>query len=203
MFSKTIKFIILLLSVSLLQSCNKNLTEDEKEELWSKAQTTGQIIERSGTTFNSGTNKELALSDAQNRLNTGGGLLGKKAGLDLLNLGGSNQQQSQASIGMPINPFFWKASIETVEFMPLMSADPFAGIIITDWHTSGNATNERCKLNIFIKGVEMKSDNLKVNSFCQKLINNNWIDQKINKDNNIKIENAILNKAKKIRLSQG
>lgn len=203
MFFKTTKFTILLLAIALLQSCNKNLTEDEKEELWSKAQTTGQIIERSGTTFNSGTNKELALSDAQNRLNTGGGLLGKKAGLDLLNLGGSNQKQSSASVGLPINPFFWKASIETVEFMPLMSADPFAGIIITDWHTSENATNERCKLNIFIKGVEMKSDNLRVNSFCQKLINNIWIDQKINKDNNIKIENAILNKAKKIRLSQG
>ena len=94
MFFKTTKFTILLLAIALLQSCNKNLTEDEKEELWSKAQTTGQIIERSGTTFNSGTNKELALSDAQNRLNTGGGLLGKKAGLDLLNLGGSSQKQS-------------------------------------------------------------------------------------------------------------
>lgn len=203
MFFKTIQFIIILLTAGLLQSCNKNLTEDEKKELWDNAQTTGQIIERSGTTFNSGTNKELALSDAENRLNTGGGLLGKKAGIDLLNLGKSNQQQGAVSIGMPINPFFWKASIETVEFMPLMSADPFAGIIITDWHTSENATNERCKLNIFIKGVEMKSDNLKVNAFCQKLVNNNWIDQKINKDNNTKIENAILNKAKKIRLSQG
>ncbi|MDC0195106.1 DUF3576 domain-containing protein [Alphaproteobacteria bacterium] len=192
-----------MISPILLQSCNKNLTEDEKEELWSKAQTTGQIIERSGTTFSSGENKELALSDAQNRLNTGGGLLGKKAGLDLLSIGNSNQKQTPTSIGMPINPFFWKASIETVEFMPLMSADPFAGIIITDWHTTENAKNERCKLNIFIKGAEMKSDNLRVNSFCQRLINNNWIDQKINKDINIKIENAILNKAKKIRLLQG
>ncbi len=69
----TLTFSILL----LLLSCNKNLTEEEKKELWSKAQTTGEIINRSGTVFNSGSNKELALRDAQNRLQTGGRLVWK------------------------------------------------------------------------------------------------------------------------------
>ena len=51
--------------------------------------------------------------------------------------------------------------------------------------------------------MQLKTENLKVNSFCQKLNEKNvWIDQKINQENNIKLENAILNKAKKIRLSQ-
>ena len=86
--------------------------------------------------------------------------------------------------------------------MPLASADPFAGIIITDWYTSQNIPNERCKLNIFIKGYEMKTDNLKVNSFCQLLSNGRWLDIENNTDNDAKLENAILNKAKKIRLSQ-
>ena len=56
----------------ILGGCNKNLTEEEKKELWSKAQTTGQIIERSGTVFSSGTNKELALRDADNKTSNRG-----------------------------------------------------------------------------------------------------------------------------------
>ena len=58
-------------------SCNSNKSEEEMDELWSKAQTTGEIINRSGTIFNSGTNKGLAMRDAETRLQTGGGLLGK------------------------------------------------------------------------------------------------------------------------------
>ena len=184
-----------------LTACNKNLTEEEKEELWSKAQTTGQIIERSGTIFNSGTNKELALRDATTRLQTGGGLFGKGQGLGL----GSNSKQTvqYGSIGMPINPYLWKASLETISFMPLASADPFGGTIITDWYTSASNENERCKLNIFINGSEFKTENLKVSSFCQIFKNQKWINTKTNIQNNVKIENAILNKAKKIRLKTG
>ncbi len=46
------------------------------EELWSNAQTTGQIIARSGTNMNSAINKEAAMRDAETRLQTGGGLFG-------------------------------------------------------------------------------------------------------------------------------
>ena len=68
---------VLVFLLFLVASCNKNLTEEERQELWSKAQTTGEIINRSGTKFDSGVNKERALKDAQNRLRSGGGLLGE------------------------------------------------------------------------------------------------------------------------------
>ena len=182
--------------------CNKNLTEEEKKELWSKAQTTGEIINRSGTPFNSAIDKKLAMDDAQNRLITGGGLFGKKASLNLL--GGENEsQQTSAGMGLPINPFLWKASIETISFMPLASTDPFAGTIITDWYTAENSLGERCKLNIFINGADLKTDNLKVLSFCQSLKNNQWVNSLSNSEDNIRLENAILNKAKKLKLTSG
>jgi len=190
----------LVLSFSfLLLSCNETRGIDTSKL---EAQTQGAIIKRSGTTFSGGTPEEhrFALSDAQNRLRSGGGLLGKEAGFSLTN--DDSKGVATASIGMPINPYLWKGSIETIDFMPLTSADPFAGIIITDWYTSQNATNERCKINIFIKGIEMKTSNLKVNSFCQLLTDGQWIDIKNDKKNDAKLENAILNKAKKIRLSQ-
>ena len=104
---------------------------------------------------------------------------------------------------MPINPYLWKASLETISFMPLASSDPFGGTIITDWYTSTSNENERCKLNIFINGAELKTKNLKVSSFCQIFKNQKWISTKTNKQNDIKIENAILNKAKKIRIKAG
>ena len=189
--------------VFILVGCNKNLTEEEKKELWSKAQTTGQIIERSGTVFNSATNKDLAMRDAETRLQTGGGLFGKN-GLSFDAFGDKSEQKVQyGAIGMPINPYLWKASLETISFMPLASADPFGGTIITDWYTSASNENERCKLNIFINGSDFKTENLKVSSFCQIFKNQKWINTKTNMQNNIKIENAILNKAKKIRLKTG
>ena len=142
------------------------------------------------------------MDDAQNRLVSGGGLFGKKGGISILGLG-DRKGGVQTAMGMPINPYLWKGSLETVEFMPLISADPFAGIILTDWYSSNNSLNERCKVNIFIKGVELSSQNLKVNSFCQKLSPSNiWIDQPTIVNNNIQLENAIFNKAKKFRLAK-
>ena len=195
-------FIVLFSLIFLVFGCNKNLTEEEKKELWSKAQTTGEIINRSGTVFNSAIDKKLAMDDAQNRLMTGGGLFGKKASLNLFG-DENNSQQTSVGMGLPINPFLWKASIDTISFMPLASTDPFAGTIITDWYTAENSFGERCKLNIFINGADLKTDNLKVLSFCQSLKNNQWVNSLSNSEDNIRLENAILNKAKKLKLTSG
>ena len=169
--------------------------------LYSKSQTRGAIIERAGVTMggdDSAEGRQLQMEVAENKLQSGGGLFGKKGGLDLLN---QNNQTASIGVGMPINPYLWKASLETINFMPLSSADPFAGLIITDWYSQNN-TNERCKINIFIKGVELKTANLKVNSFCQTLSDkNNWVSNETDIKINAQIENAILNKAKKLKLS--
>ena len=192
-------YILIFFLLFFVFGCNSNLSDEEKKALWDNAQTQGEIIRRSGTPFNLATDKDKAMSDAENRLRTGGGLLGKKASFSFL--GDDNETSSQiTSLGMPINPYLWKASLNTLNFMPLSSTDPFAGTIITDWYTAETNINERCKLNIFINGQELKTQNLKVLSFCQVYKNNNWVNQSPNTENNIKLENAILNKAKKLKL---
>ena len=103
---------------------------------------------------------------------------------------------------MPINPYLWKGSLETISFMPLSSADPFGGTIITDWYSDSQNINERCKINIFIKGLELKTSNLKVNTFCQSFENNRWIDLPTSASQSAQLENAILNKAKRIKLAK-
>ena len=171
------------------------------EELWSKAQTREAIIERSGTKFNSAIDPEAAMRDAETRLQTGGGLFGK-GGLSIGKILENNQVEegAQTSIAMNVNIFLWRSALETINFMPLNSADQVGGTIITDWYSTTGNNNERCKLNIFITGKDLKAENLKVTSFCQEFKNQIWISKNIDDQNNIKIENAILNKAKKLRI---
>jgi hypothetical protein len=195
--------LILITSLFFIYSCNSNKTEEEMEELWSKAQTRTEIIDRSGTLFNSGADMDLAMRDAETRLQSGGGLLGK-GGLSIEGILGNNKSKSgeneTTSLSMPVNAFLWKGALDTISFMPLSSADPIGGTIITDWYSTTDNQNERCKLNIFISGKELNTENLKVTSFCQEYKNQIWVNKNINKENNTKIENAILNKAKKLRL---
>jgi hypothetical protein len=195
-------YVFVITFIFLLIGCNSNLSDEEKKSLWDKAQTQGEIIDRSGTPFNLATDPDLAMSDAQNRLITGGGLLGNKASFGFLE-GEKSSSSEISAVGLPINPYLWKASLETIDFMPLSSTDPFAGIIITDWYTAENNTVERCKLNIFINGADLKTDNLKVSSFCQSLENNQWVNKPLIKEDNTRLENAILNKAKKLKLTSG
>ena len=194
---KSILFFSLLLFVNfVLTSCGT--PADNKKALAAGSGSVDQIIARSGTRA---IDKDIAMRDAKNRLMTGGGLFGKKDNsLDDL-LSGQQNNQNIANVGLPINAILWKSSLEVIDFMPIASADAFSGLIITDWYSSSSNSKEKCKINIFIKGMELKSSNLKVNSFCQKNVDGTWTDIEVAKENNIKIENAILNKAKKIRLS--
>ena len=171
------------------------------KELWSKAQTRQAIIDRSGTKFNSAIDPELALRDAETRLQSGGGMLGK-GGLSFSGILGNNKDDDNSvnTVSMSVNAYLWRGALETIDFMPLSSADPIGGTIITDWYSTNNNQNERCKLNVFISGKKLSTENLKVTSFCQEYKDPTWVNKKMDEENNIKIENAILNKAKKLKL---
>ena len=193
--------LVLLLLLPVACSTKKGEKKDTSE-LWSKAMTTRELVKRSGTKFTSQKARDSGLMerDIKTRLQTGGGLFGKQ-GISLSADGFGNNDKAVASVGMPINPYLWRAGLESTSFLPLSSANPFAGIIITDWYNDRNNLNERCKINIFVKGVELTTNNLKASIFCQEKISNNWIDKKVDNDKNIAFENAILEKAKRLRIS--
>ena len=116
-------------------------------------------------------------------------------GISLGNLG-SNNTNYEFSTSNPM----WRASLETLDFIPLSTVDYSGGMIITDWYSTSKNQTERCKLNIFISGKDLKTENLKVTSFCQEFKNQIWVGKEVGKEKNIKIENAILNKAKKLKI---
>tara|TARA_B100000686_G_C16699713_1_gene922635 strand:- start:150 stop:704 length:555 start_codon:yes stop_codon:yes gene_type:complete len=66
----------------------------------------------------------------------------------------------------------WKASLDTIDFMPLASANYSGGIIITDWYSEGNAQNESIKISIRFLTNEIRSDALDIKIFYKKCSQN-------------------------------
>ncbi|MDH5722170.1 MAG: DUF3576 domain-containing protein [Alphaproteobacteria bacterium] len=138
------------------------------------------------------------------RNQTGGDIYGKKEsvfGKDGLKvLGGKDKKEEDNGIG--VNSYLWRASLDTVSFMPLASADPFGGAILTDWYTDPATPNERMKLNVFILGKELKTQNLRVRAFRQVKKSGSWVDAEVAENTARKLEDAILTRAREMRISK-
>ena len=105
-------------------------------------------------------------------------------------------------MGLGVNGFLWRASLDTLSFMPLISADPFGGVIITDWYSPPNNPNERFKVTTYLLGRELRSDGIRVSVFSQKKLDGQgWVTSSAEKDTETKLEDAILNKARELRIA--
>jgi hypothetical protein len=85
--------------------------------------------------------------------------------------------------------------------MPLQSEDPFGGVIITDWYSSPQTPNERVKITIYILDRRLRADGLKVAVFRQTKSNEGWADVAVNPDTAVKLTDAILTRARELRLA--
>ena len=120
--------------------------------------------------------------------------------LDIFGPGGSNDGGGGGGIG--VNSFLWRATLDTLSFMPLSSADPFGGVIITDWFTLPEAPSERFKMNIYILGRQLRADGLRVSVFRQAQTDNgNWITTSVKTETSISLENTILTRARQLRVA--
>jgi len=100
-----------------------------------------------------------------------------------------------------VNSYLWHAALDTLSFMPLASADPFGGVIITDWYVAPNAPNERLKVTIYILDRNLRADGLKVVVFRQTRNGEAWSDAAPTPDTANKLEDAILTRARELRLA--
>lgn len=123
----------------------------------------------------------------------------------LLSFGGDDNEDDRrrsGDSGLEINSFLWRASLDTVSFMPLASADPFGGVIITDWYQPPESDNERFKANVFILARELRTNAIKVKIFRQTKDGGSWKDAPANADTNEKMEDTILTRARALRVAQ-
>ena len=109
--------------------------------------------------------------------------------------GGNNR------ITLGVNSYLWHATLDTLAFMPLASADPFGGVVITDWYVAPNAPDERLKATIYIMDRTLRADGLKVVVFRQTRVNGTWGDAQASADTAHKLEDAILTRARELRLA--
>ncbi len=125
-------------------------------------------------------------------------------GKDGLNfLGGDKNKSNSSPAGIGVNSFLWRASLDTLSFMPLSSADPFGGVIITDWYAPPESPLERFKMTVYILDRRLRADALKVAVFRQTRAapTATWNDSAVAKSTPIDLENAILTRARQLRVA--
>lgn len=122
-----------------------------------------------------------------------------KGGLSIL---GGKDKKSDGS-GVVVNTYLWRAALDTVSFMPLASADPFGGTIITEWYSAPESQNERTKLNVFILGGDLSVSSLSVKVFRQVKSGGGWKDATVAKETATKLEDAIFTRAREMKIAKG
>jgi hypothetical protein len=126
------------------------------------------------------------------------GLLGQD-GFNIF--GRRNGQEDPGGGGIGVNSFLWRASLDSISFMPLASADPFGGVIITDWYSPPESPDERLKLNIYILGRQLRADGIKAAVFRQRREpGGEWVDAAVEPKTATELENAILTRARQMRI---
>ena len=147
--------------------------------------------EKRGNTYR--TEKYWDKQDAQNTL------WGSDGAFDLF--GSDSKKAAQGGGGIGVNSYLWRASLDTIAFMPLASADPFGGVIITDWYTPPETPQERYKMSVYILGRELRGDGVKVAVFRQRMDNGAWVDAAVTKNTATNLENEILTRARQLRVA--
>ncbi len=130
---------------------------------------------------------------------------GKLFGDDALVFGpGARRNNESSGGGIGVNGFLWRASLDTMSFMPLSSADPFGGVIITDWYIPPETPAERFKVQIYILDRQLRADGIRVTVFRQERDSfGAWAAVVVNPETPVDLENAILTRARQLRLDSG
>lgn len=102
-----------------------------------------------------------------------------------------------------VNRYLWSASLETLDFLPVFRADPVAGLIITDWYSNPQTPEEQFKVSVYILDSALRADAIRVSVFRQtKDAAGGWVEASVNPATGREIENAILTRARQLRLNQ-
>jgi hypothetical protein len=135
--------------------------------------------------------------------------VGKLTGDEGIVLGGPSEKSAEANNPLGVNSFLWRASLDTLNFMPFQQVDPFGGVIITDWYENPETPGERFKVNVLIMDRQLRADSVKVALFKQSLQPEigdedemEWRDAKVSADIPRQLEDAILTRARELRVKQ-
>ena len=122
-------------------------------------------------------------------------------GADGLILLGKPDEDREPASPIAVNVYLWRASLDTLSFMPLSSADAFGGVIITDWYAPPETPDHRFKANIYILDRRLRADGVRVALFHQRRDGDGqWVQAEVNDKTASKLEDAILTRARQLRI---
>jgi len=102
--------------------------------------------------------------------------------------------------GIGVNAFLWRATLDTLAFMPLASADPFGGVVITDWYTPPGVQNERFRATALILGRQLRSDGVRIVVHRQEQARGGaWVDAPVSASTATELEDQVLQRARELR----
>ena len=114
----------------------------------------------------------------------------------------SQGKASNAQPAIGVNSYLWRATLDTLAFMPLASADPYGGVVITDWYANPEKLDERFKVTVYILDTRLRADGLTVTVFKQvKGADGQWVEAPTSAQTATDFENSILTRARQLRLS--
>ena len=120
---------------------------------------------------------------------------------DINLLGGAEDTDNNSGIG--VNGVLWRASLDTLSFLPLSSADPFGGVIITDWYAPPESPQERFKVTVYILDTRLRADGVSVTVNRQlRGADGNWYEAAVDTGTAAALEDAILTRARQMRIAQ-
>lgn len=100
-----------------------------------------------------------------------------------------------------VNSYLWRASLESLSFMPMLQTDSNGGVIVTDWYANPNNPGERMKVTVTILDQDLRADALRVAASRQVSQNGVWVDAPVQAATVQKLEDIILTKARDLRRS--
>lgn len=98
-----------------------------------------------------------------------------------------------------VNSYLWRATLDTLSFMPMAQVDSNGGVIVTDWYSNPAVPSERMKLTITILDQDLRADAVRVAASRQVNSGGQWVDSPVEAATVQKLEEIILSKARDLR----
>jgi hypothetical protein len=98
-----------------------------------------------------------------------------------------------------VNSYLWRASLDTLSFMPLLQTDSNGGVIVSDWYVNPATPTERMKVTVSILDQDLRADALRVAALRQVQQNGQWAEAPVQAATVQKLEDIILTRARDLR----
>ena len=98
-----------------------------------------------------------------------------------------------------VNAYLWRASLDTLSFMPLVQTDSNGGVIVTDWYSNPANPGERMKVTVTILDQDLRADALRVAASRELAQGGTWVAAPVQAATIQKLEDIILTRARELR----